>query len=276
MLPNALPLLFLRGISPPMQLQKGKQSPATKVQWLESDFLKRKTANKSYSLRSYAKFLEIPPGRLSEILSGKRKLTDSLSKKLASKLGLSPRQMSVFLNGKETGNAQQMDSNYHLLEEDSFALIAQGNHNTFLALMDLTKFRSEPSWVAKKMGISTLEVRGIIHRLERLGLIQKSRFGFVKREKNLQTSDGIASAALRKSHRESILQAADCLETIPLEERDITSITMAIDSAKIPLAKSLIREFRYKMADLLESGQTDEVYNLNIQLVPVTKKESKI
>jgi uncharacterized protein (TIGR02147 family) len=80
---------------------------------------------------------------------------------------------------------------------------------------------------------------------------------------------------LKRSHRESILQAAEALDSIPTAERDITSMTMAIDPRKLPLAKTLIREFRFRLAELLETGNRTEVYNLNVQLVPVTKKERK-
>jgi hypothetical protein len=52
-------------------------------------------------------------------------------------------------------------------------------------------------------------------------------------------------------------------------------MTMAIDPRKLPLAKTLIREFRFRLAELLETGNRTEVYNLNVQLVPVTKKERK-
>ena len=33
----------------------------------------------------------------------------------------------------------------------------------------------------------------------------------------------------------------------------------------------MIREFRRELACFLEAGEKDEVYNINIQLVPVTK-----
>ncbi|MGZ3740999.1 MAG: DUF4423 domain-containing protein, partial [Bdellovibrionota bacterium] len=63
------------------------------------------------------------------------------------------------------------------------------------------------------------------------------------------------------------------IEAVPTEERDITSMTMAIDPRRLPLAKTLIRKFRFRLADLLETGDRTEVYNLNVQLVPVTKKD---
>jgi uncharacterized protein (TIGR02147 family) len=252
-----------------MQTQPNSSKPIA-AQWLEAEYLRRKSENPRYSLRSYAIHLEIPPGRLSEILSGKRKLSKALSTKVADKLGLRPNQKDLFVGGK---TKLSPDESYALIEDDSFALIADWYHVAFLAMLDLPEFRPDQNWISKRLGISVLETRGMISRLMRLGLIKAGKSGFEKTNKDLRTPDGISSAALRKSHRASILQAAEALETVDVAERDITSITMAIDPTKLPLAKNLIREFRYQLAELLESGKAKEVYNLNVQLVPVTKKE---
>ena len=80
------------------------------------------------------------------------------------------------------------------------------------------------------------------------------------------------SQALRISHRQSIEQALLALNEFPIELRDITSITMAIDLKRLPLAKKIIKEFRLKMSDVLEKGDQSEVYNLNIQLLPVSRR----
>lgn len=251
------------------------QSNNPPVQWLEAEYLRRREGNSRYSLRSYAKSLGMPAGRLSEILSGKRKLTKALGAKVAERLGLPPSQRNVFVQGYALGENLSPDKDYALIEEDTFAVMADWYHTAFLALMDSSNFRSDSSWISKRLGISPLETRAMIHRLERLGLILRNTNGLKKTNKDLRTPDGVPSAALKKSHRDSLLQAIESLEQTPIADRDITSMTMAIDPVKLPLAKNLIREFRYKLAELLEAGKTSEVYNLNIQLVPVTKKEKK-
>lgn len=86
-----------------------------------------------------------------------------------------------------------------------------------------------------------------------------------------ETTSDIPSAALRRSHRQTLEQAIESLEEVRIELRDITSITMAIDPARIGEAKTAIRRFRRDMAALLEDGRRTEVYNLNVQLVPVTR-----
>lgn len=67
-------------------------------------------------------------------------------------------------------------------------------------------------------------------------------------------------------------RAIEALDDVPIEERDITSMTMAIDVRKIQEAKKRIREFRKDMAAFLEEGEATEVYSLNVQFIPITKK----
>ncbi len=243
------------------------------VRLLEAEFIRRKAANPRYSLRAFAKTMGLPPGRVSEFLSGKRKPTPEVKSKIAEKLGLNPAQVKALTHSLES--AASAESHYSPIEEDTFALIAEWYHTAFLSLMETTAFRSDPSWIAQRIGVSVTEVRAMLHRMERLRLIEIKKGKIRKLAENLKTTTDVPNAALRKSHHESILQAAAAIEEVPTAERDITSMTMAIDPRKLPLAKTIIRDFRYRMAELLEVGTRTEVYNLNIQLVPVTKKEKK-
>ncbi len=56
-------------------------------------------------------------------------------------------------------------------------------------------------------------------------------------------------------------------------EKDITSMTMAVDPKHLGKARSLISKFRRDLCDLLEDGDQEVVYNLGIQLYPISKKQ---
>jgi hypothetical protein len=55
-------------------------------------------------------------------------------------------------------------------------------------------------------------------------------------------------------------QAHLALETQSVEDRDITSVTMAIDKSKVVEAKALIKAFRRRLSAFLEEGAASEVY----------------
>ncbi len=94
-----------------------------------------------------------------------------------------------------------------------------------------------------------------------------------KTSKNVTTTHDVQSAALQLSHKQNLELAALALDEVAIEHRDITSITMAIDAKKLPLAKAMIKNFRRQLSEFLESGNKNEVYNLNVQLFPLTKRK---
>lgn len=142
--------------------------------------------------------------------------------------------------------------------------------------METDHFSNDVRWMAQRLDLSSVEIRSAIERLERLGLLTEKNGKLVPTQKQLTTTHDIESAALQRSHKQSLEQAIETLDSVPVELRDITSMTMAIDLKRIPQAKAMIKKFRREVCDLLESGDSkSEVYNINIQLVPITRIQSQ-
>jgi uncharacterized protein (TIGR02147 family) len=259
--------------------------------WIEEAYRRRKQTNPAYSLRAFARYLGVSSGRLSEICAGKRVLTEKAGQKIAFKLGLSPEEAHSFLGSIRRDRHERKSSpslsisvesgedtdeqSFSQLTFDAFRAISDWYHFAILSLMDTRHFKSEPRWIASRLGLSVIEVRGAIDRMKRLELIEEKNGKLVRTEAHLSTTHDVSSAALRLSHRQTLEQAIASLEEIPVELRDITSISMAIDVTRLPAAKKLIKDFRRQMSTYLEKGNKSEVYNLNIQLVPVTVPEKK-
>jgi uncharacterized protein (TIGR02147 family) len=242
---------------------------------LTDELARRRAKNPRYSLRSFARLLKIPPGRLSELLSGKRAFTEDHLARIADALALDPetraRLATAFVEGNHTLTLSDRFEAKHTLTADEFALIAEWPHYAILSLMHTRDFRPDPAWIARRLGLPPNAVRGYLARLERLGLVRRVAGGLKRTHAALKTSTDIVAPALRHAHRQSLAQAIEALDEVPLERRDVTSVTMAIDPSRLSEAKRKIAEFSRAMEALLESGPRTEVYNLNIQLVPVTR-----
>lgn len=232
-------------------------------QVIQEELLRKQKRNPRFSLRKMAEQLDIPAGRLSEILSGKRKVSTKLASKILPKI-------EFMVEGIDFYNKDA--AAFHILPDDSFHAIADWYHFAIINLIETDNFRLDETWIAKRLGISTLEVRSALDRLKRLKLVQLKADKLVVNQENLTTTTDISSKALRLSHKQSLEQAIECLEEVPVDQRDITSITMAVDSTRISEAKNKIKKFRRELCRFLEGGEKkDEVFNLNVQLVPVTK-----
>lgn len=248
---------------------------------LAAEFHARQAANPRYSMRAFARRLGLPPGRLSQLLSRKRLFTRDLGRKIAAALGYDAKQTRDFLHVIERSRPVRpkimklkliQPPLYDSIGEDHFKVIADWYHFAMLSLVETSDFRLDFDWMGHRLGIPPAQAEEGFTRLVRLGIVRQvgGRVELV-RSNNAAGSEA-PSSALRESHRQTLVQTIEALDQVDLKERDVTSITMAIDVKKLPKAKQLIREFRLGLAALMESGERTEVYNLNIQLVPVTNR----
>lgn len=248
------------------------------IEILQNELIVRKKRNPAYSLRAFAKQLQIPPGRLSELLSRKRKLAPKLANKIADQCFDKFEHRKKFLTaaGLPLQKSKQENpelTHFKMLPEDEFALIASPIHITLLTLLETNRENLNISRISKLLEISTVETRNILVRLERLGLVTKQDNFYLRNSKPIKTTTDIPSIALKKSHKETLEQTIKAIDEVPVELRDITSICIPSDPSHLSEVKDLIKDFRRKIYAILESGHKTQVYNLNIQLVPLIKKE---
>lgn len=237
--------------------------------WLQREFTGRCKRNPKYSLRAFANFLEIDASSLSQFMSKKRKASTKMKDRIGRKLGATKNQLEAFSN-------PDADYGYDELEADKFHFISDWYHIAIMELSCTDDFDPKPRSIAKRLGITTDEARAAIERLKRLNLIFETNNSFVKSSKNISNFKPGQTSQAHKSYQKQILEKAiDAIEECPPELKDITSISMAIDVDKIPKARKLIANFRQKLCDFMEEDSQEEVYNLSIQLHPITKVRIK-
>jgi transcriptional regulator with XRE-family HTH domain len=77
----------------------------------------------AYSLRAFAKYLEINQSFLSKLLKGQRAVTKDLAATVAPKLGLKPAQVKALFS---TGTASM--PGFLSLSDDEFELLSEWHH----------------------------------------------------------------------------------------------------------------------------------------------------
>ncbi len=247
-------------------------------QYLTDELARRCSKNSRYSLRTFAQFLELTPSALSMILSGKRSISKKTAQKVVTRLGLNPEVKRAFLNG--CGQIQNLDfqddpgSEYQSIEFDKYEVVADWYHFGILSLIETTDFVPKPSWIADRLGITLAEAKAALDRLLRVGLLDTSGSKWKQSGKPIKMENTISTAATRKHQEQLLKKALESLEQDPIQVREISSMTLAIDPQLIPQAVIEIRKFRRKLTKLLEgSGPAKEVYELTVQLFPVSKRK---
>jgi uncharacterized protein (TIGR02147 family) len=144
-------------------------------------------------------------------------------------------------------------------------------HFAILSLLKTDDFKSDPQWIATRLGISPNQVSTALERLLSLEMIQRSEHGEYSRTNgHFRTSDDVADVSIRKFHSQTLELAKESLHRDPIECRDFSAVTMAIDLNQLDRAKTIIRQCQDELMSLLETGQRTEVYRFSCQLFPLT------
>jgi uncharacterized protein (TIGR02147 family) len=248
--------------------------------WFEREFLKRRKKNENYSIRAFANYLGLAAPTVSHLLAKKRTPSAKFAAKLFLRLEATPQEQEIILSalkqkrGVESSKLKPAKNHdYQMIALDSFKLLADWYHYAILELTSVKDFKSDYAWIANQIGISVPEARQAIERLLRLDLIEEKNHSFVKTNAFVTNYDeGVTNTALKQLQRYVLQKALEAIDVVGPEEKDITSMTMAIDEKKIPEAKKIIRKFRRDLCEFLEDGEQTRVFNLGIQLYPISKK----
>ena len=242
-------------------------------EFLNTHFEILRKKNRRISVRSFSKKTGIPAGRMSELLRGKRLLSDYYAQKIAQTLNLDPSQKQELYSLVSVQSRKAMEER-ELLEYE-IAMLSSWEHYAILNLANTKDFQSKAEWIANRLALPKSKVLESLNILEKLGFIVYKNGQIKRSDERLTTTMDIPSIAIRRSLRADIEKGLDALANVPPAHRDFSSVTMAIDPKKIPKAKELTEKYRQKMSRLLENGDCTEVYNLSIQLFPMTLIEKE-
>ncbi len=225
--------------------------------------------NPAYSMRSFAQKIGIGQSAVSEIVAGKRPVTRKAAEKILLGLARPPDEIEKILEGRE--GAVQSHA-YRAIDMDSYHLIASWHHYAILSLAETKNFQSSSKWIARRLGISEKTASEAIERLLRLGLIESGKNGkLAVTGESFEAISTVANPALKKANRENLELAQTALETIAVEDRDFTALTLCFDPDRMDEARKIIKQFRRQFDRAMESGRKTEVYKLCIQLFPLSQ-----
>lgn len=237
-----------------------------------------KKKNPLYSLRAFSRRVGLSSSALSEILSGKRRISAKLAERVAMGLGLDAKEatsiVALFQLEDEAGLTQNEIKRVEI-ETDRYQTVSHWIHFAILHLSETKDFVQDPSWIAGRLSITREEADAAIVRMLRVGLFTVDAEGRWKMSATpLGTSDGVMNLALIKAHQRNLDIARRSFDLDPIEARDFTATTFAIDPDRLPVARKMIREFQDRLSLFLEQGDRREVYKICVQLFPLSRREN--
>jgi transcriptional regulator with XRE-family HTH domain len=220
--------------------------------YLQEELVLRCQRNPAYSLRSFAKALNLSPSFLSKILNGHRKVTQKVFVQISSHLGLKDDRLRSFSLDSE--NTKVPDMNFNNLQLDYFKVIADWYHYALLELTRVEGFKNSPRWIEQKSGKLVPTNGG-----------------------NTTLKNDFTDLAFKKMQDDLLKKAITSLWSDELSKRDQTSICMAINPSDIPEVKKRLTKMRRELCKFLERPQPakpKQVYNLSLSFFALSK-ESK-
>lgn len=252
----------------------------------------KKSLNKIYSYRFWARSCGFSsPNFIKLVVEGKRNLSHESIGKIADGFSLDHQARDFFENlvlMNQASNLKDKDRYYRKMlavkEYSKIARLGRESYEYFSkwycpAIREMIGFKGLKQTydeIAESLApsISAKEVEKALVLLEGLGLIRKDEDGkYVRSDKAVTTGPEVQSLVVGNYHREMIRLAGESLDRFPKDERNITSLTLGIDSEKMD---EIVRRIAALRADLLQMASTSkkpgQVVQVNFQVFPLSKK----
>ncbi len=222
-------------------------------------------------MRAFARDLQSNSGRISQYFSGERFLSAKTAKKISQRLHLDPAEEEYFIRLVASDTASRKSPRYRVLKDDELALTVEWHHFAITSLLTLKNFDPTPANIAERLNIPETTVKNSLQTLERLGLITNEDGTPVRSEGPFITTSDIPSRFLRLSHKNKLQHIIDNMDQVPLDKRDLSTITFSVDERKLPQMKKAILKFRRKFAQEYTNGSKNQVYMMCIELFPLSR-----
>lgn len=240
-----------------------------------------------YSLRALSRDTKISSSYLSKIFRNLQAPSHAVLLSLSEKLALTKKQREeifqsalyfslpdeksreIFLKNQ---TRKQVDS--HELQPQHYNLLRSWINVAILDLSTCADFKSNTSWVAKRLGISEQEASKSIAELFLLGLLKNEEGNWKKAELDLELLPKQSLAEVRSFHGQMIGKSLEHLKEEGEKNYDrrlITGLTLAANMEHLNSVREKINELLRESWAEFSQGDCTEVYQLNVQLFPLTK-----
>lgn len=234
------------------------------------------------------------PNYLKLVIDGDRNLTPESTGRFSHALGLNAEEARFFadlvsFNQAETDD-ERNDAYERVAASRRFRAARRIDHSFFRylshwyipAIREMTArhdFRDDPAWISSQL-VPRIPVEFVTEALEVL-----QELGYVVRDAesgrltrgtpSLTTGHEVRSLAVANYHRQMMARAADAIEKVDRELRDISALTVCVPMDLVPELKQRIQGFREVLLDLCDRAPAGEaVYQVNMQLFPLSLSDS--
>ena len=259
--------------------------------YLAAYYQAAKRTKPSFSFRMFSKLAGLrSPNFLKLVIDGERNLGADSVGRFAQALGLEGADAEFFADLVAFGQAQTLAEKNRAFEGiassrrfraarridgELFAYLSHWYNPAIRELAARDDFSEDPRWIATQLRprITPTEAAEAMKLLLSLGLlVRDEKTGRpVRGEPTLTTEHEVRSLGAAAFHRQMLERAAQSIESVPRELRDLAALTVCVSPETVALVKQRIHQFRESLTELCDAdAQGNTVYQLNVQWFPLS------
>jgi transcriptional regulator with XRE-family HTH domain len=240
---------------------------------LQAELAARCERNPGYSLRAFANYLGIDHATLSQLMRGKRSMTEATLRRLGERMGLAPEEVDAYAAHVE---APPASAPVRALAEDAAQVFGHWHAFAIMELMRLRTFQPDVRWIARVLGLEAAEVQVALQHLLRLGFLQMESptcwrdltGGAILREEDFTM---LALERLTARSREIQLASA---RNAPQASRAHGAVTIALAEQDVARLTRLVEQFLAEVQTCSASEGGDRLYHVEVHCLPLTTQNS--
>ncbi|MGZ3796823.1 MAG: TIGR02147 family protein, partial [Pseudobdellovibrionaceae bacterium] len=214
-----------------------------------------------FSFRYFAKLAGFQsPNYLKLVMDGRRNLALQGIEKCSIALKLNEEEKFFFRNLVLLNQATSIDEKQsyaaellsckgykklHPLQEHQFIYLTKWYMVPIREMVNWREFNEDPKWIAKHLcpPISPQEAKEALETLFAIHLLKRDERGnIIQAEAHLSTGDEVTRAYAAQFHREMMIKAAESIDLVSREKREISGLTLGINEKNVKLVKELVQK----------------------------------
>lgn len=256
--------------------------------YLKDHFAYQKSVNTAFSMRAFAKHpsLDISSSSfMSNLLQGKRNLTQHLRLKFAKALRLETHEAEYFDFLVQFNQAKSLEEkNYFfshlskhrgsrakLLAEHQYRFFSKWYHTVIWNYFGLEKAEKQPARILKHLAsnLTAEQVEESIQLLLEMGLIRKMANGYAVSDRHMVTDKLFLGPVAKSYHKEFQRLAGEAMEQFPPEKRQYNVLAFSVSDKGFAAIRQRIASFTQEVREIIDRDEgMNQVNILNIQLFP--------
>ncbi len=256
--------------------------------YLKEAYEERRRSRPGFSYRFIGNKVGMDSSYLTRLFQKKLHLGDDLVERMARAFDLTGDSLEYFRNlvlfnkAKSETQARVFHEQlvrlrgvgYRVVREDQEEFFSNWIHAAVRSLLDYYPFEGDYEALGAMLSPPATgeQAKSSVFLLERLGMARRTEGGFEILDNHLHSGDNWKAEAIKSFQKSTMELASRSLDAVPAASRDVSTMTMDVDAKTLDGLKAMIRKFQEDAAKLVGSGgRSDRVYQLNIQLFPLTR-----